>query len=269
MIDRLFRWIGIAAVLAAGAVLYLPVVVVGLFSLNSADKGMVWQGLSSRWYYEAWKDEKILGALWNSCQIAGLALGISIVIGIGGGFVLSRAKGIWLAGLAGIALFPLVTPDLLLGLANALLLKILDVDKGMIPIALAQSVVGSAYVVVVVAIRLRTVDFDAYIRAAQSLGASPLRVFWNHYLPLAREPLMVGGGVVIVFSLQDFIYAFFLGNSGSTTLSVHVYSLVRFGPNGALNVIYLMLFAIAFVGVVLAGRTSSKKGRNSSDYTMV
>jgi spermidine/putrescine transport system permease protein len=92
-----------------------------------------------------------------------------------------------------------------------------------------------------VAIRLRSLDFAQYVLAAQSLGASPLRTVRDHFLPLAAAPALAGVSIVAAMSAQDFVFAFFCGGTATTTLSVKIYGMVKFGLISSINVVYTIL----------------------------
>jgi spermidine/putrescine transport system permease protein len=250
------RWGAVGICLA---VLYLPLVVILCFSFNEAPRGMVWTGFSWRWYTDVWENQPLMEAVENSLRVATLATLLSGAIGTFAAFVVSTSGSRSFRFFAPLVLLPVLTPDLLISLANALAYRALGVSKGLSTIALSQSVVGAAYVALLITVRLRSIDFAAYVRAAQSLGASPLRIATDHFAPLAAMPLLVGAMIAAAFSLQDFLYAFFCGGVGSSTLSVHVYGLVRFGPHGGLNVIYVLAIAAAATVFHLFSRTSKER----------
>ncbi len=239
-------------------ILYLPIVVIVCYSFNAAPRGMVWQGFSWRWYAEVWQNKSLMDSVQNSLQVCAATTALSVVIGVGIAFLLSEAAGRTFRLLAPLILLPILTPDLLIALTNALTYQAIKVPKGILTIAASQSVVGAAYVAIMVTVRLRSINYHAYVRAASSLGASQWRIAIDHFLPLSTTPVLLGGGVVCVFSLQDFLYAFFCGGVGSTTLAVHVYGLVRFGPHGGLNVIYVLLFVIASAGLWSVSKASRR-----------
>jgi len=246
-------------------ILYSPIFIVIIYSFNSANRGMVWQEFSIRWYIDVWNDRDIINALLNSIKIAFITSSFSFLIGVSIGYLLSIVDRVKFVFLSTILFIPLLTPDLLISISNALFYTWLGIDKGIFTISLSQSIVGSAYIALFVSVRLHSIDFRSCITSAASLGASSLRIFRDHFLRISYSVAFLGAGLVIMISIQDFLYAFFCGGDGTTTLSVHVYGLIRFGPNGGLNVIYTLIILITWV-ILLVNSKIKLIGEKNENY---
>jgi|ERR1035437_89823 ABC-type spermidine/putrescine transport system permease subunit II len=224
--------------------LYLPVLLVIVFSFNSASRGMVWDSFSLRWYHEVWSDDAILIALWNTSRVVVLTSLLSLALGMLSGYCVALAKNRLFSVLLSCLFVSVLAPDLIMALAQALTYRTFGIQKGLLTIAVSHSTFGVAYVALFVAIRMKSIDFDQYLTAAESLGASPFRAARDHFLPLAVAPALAGTSIVAAMSAQDFVYAFFCGGASTTTLSVKIYSMVKFGVNSSINVVYVGLAAI-------------------------
>jgi ABC-type spermidine/putrescine transport system permease subunit II len=239
--------------------LYLPLLLVVVFSFNSAPRGMVWESFSTRWYQSVWSDAAIMSSLKNTAAVV-LGTGVvSLAGGLVSGFAIgtSREKAFSLS--LPFLFMPVILPDLVVALAQALLYKLLGLQQGILTIVLSQATFGVAYVALFVIVRIKSVPYNGYVIAAQTLGASPVRVLFDHFLPTALPAAIAGVTVVIAMSAQDFIYAFFCGGPASTTLSIRVYSMVKFGVNSSVNVVYVFLAGIALLSYWLSESVLTKQ----------
>lgn len=227
--------------------LYLPVLLVIVFSFNSASRGMIWESFSLRWYREVWSDEGILTALWNTLRVVSISSLISLIFGIVCGYCVTVARNRLLGALLCCLFIPVLAPDLIMALAQALSYRTFGIPKGVLTIAISHSTFGIAYIALFVAIRMKSIDFDQYMTAAESLGASPFRAARDHFLPLSIAPALAGTSIVAAMSAQDFVYAFFCGGASTTTLSVKIYGMVKFGLNSSINVVYVGLAAVVLL----------------------
>ena len=224
---------------------YLPMLVVASFSFNSAARGMIWEGFSVRWYAGALSDPSLLAAM----RTTGIIMLLTTVCSLIGGSVCAYLLATDKKGLRGAVLLsllaPVLTPDLIGAIAFSRLLHFLGANLGTGTIVLSQLFFGVAYVALFITMWLRTIRFQDYVLAAESLGASPLRVFLDIFIPLTIVPSLAGAGVVAAISLQDFLYAFFCGGSGAKTVSVLLYGMVRFGTHTTLHVLYVLIVVLA------------------------
>jgi ABC-type spermidine/putrescine transport system permease subunit II len=251
-IMRISKAIQITSVAIAVCVLYAPILVVVLFSFNSASRGMIWEGFSLHWYRDVWSDSTLLTSALNSLKVVVLTCLLSLIGGLSFGYLVSLASGRKFIALLSMLFLPILTPDLIGALAQSLFYRSLGIDKGLYTIAISQSFFGVAYVGLVVSARLRSLDFKQYLLAAASLGATPHRSFKDHFIPLSMPAAFSGMALVAALSIQDFLYAFFCGGVGSTTLSVRLYSLVRFGLATGINVIYVAVITTAILLLFLS-----------------
>jgi putrescine transport system permease protein len=253
------RW-PLRTVLIGGlAFLYLPIVVLVVYSFNASKMVGVWAGFSTRWYSALLDNEQILTAAWLSLRIAALNASSSVVLGTLAALALHRS-GMFRgrALFRGLVTAPLVIPELILGLALLLLFVALNQaigwprGRGATTIFIAHVTFSLAYVTVIVQARLAGID-PALEEAALDLGARPWKVFWIITLPLIAPALAAGWLLAFTLSLDDLVIASFVSGPGASTLPMVIYSKVRLGLTPEINALASLLVGIVALAIVAIG----------------
>jgi putrescine transport system permease protein len=242
----------LAALCFGFAFLYVPVVLLVIYSFNASRLVTVWGGFSGRWYASLLANEQVLASAWVSLRVALLSALISTVLGTCAALALARF-GRFRGRLAFSSMIyaPLVMPEVITGLSLLLLFVALDVPRGFWTLVAAHASIGLCFVCVVVHARLVTLD-RSLEEAAMDLGAGPLTTLLRITLPLAAPSIAAGYLLAFTISLDDFVIATFTSGPGSTTLPMRIYSQVRLGVTPEINAIStLMLGAVAVI--LLAG----------------
>ncbi len=248
--------------------LYLPMLILVIYSFNASKLVTVWGGLSPKWYAELFKDEQILQAVWTSLRIAFFSSTMAVVIGTMAAFVMTRFRRSFARlTLSNMITAPLVMPDVIIGLSLLLLfVQMGDIfgwpaERGMTTVWIAHSTFCAAYVAVVVSSRLRDLDFSIE-EAAMDLGARPLKVFFVITVPMITPALVAGWLLSFSLSLDDLVIASFVSGPGSTTLPMVVFSSVRLGVSPKINalatLIILVVSLFAFLSWYFAHRAELK-----------
>lgn len=238
--------------------LYAPILSLIIFSFNESRLVTVWTGFSFKWYGELFRDPQILDAGILSLKIAAISASISLVLGTMAAMALTRFRrfnGRTL--LTGMVAAPLVMPEVITGLSLLLLFVSMErlfgwpAGRGVLTIVLAHSTFGLAFVAVLVQSRLA--DFDTSLEeAAQDLGATPARVFFDITLPIISPALISGWLLAFTLSLDDLVIASFVSGPGSSTLPMVIFSKIRLGVSPDVNALATIIIAIVAVGVGLA-----------------
>jgi putrescine transport system permease protein len=249
------RWFGRGWLGVGYLFLYLPIVVLVVFSFNSARQDMVWSGFSTHWYSELWHDREIIAGFVLSLKIAVLAACASVVLGTCAAFALNRYQRF-----RGRALFssmvsaPLVMPEVIIGLS--LLLMLVSVQKlfgfperGMFTIWVAHALLGMAYATVVVQSRLRDMD-KSLEEAAMDLGCRPLQVFFLVTLPNIGQALASAWLLAFTLSFDDVVLAAFLSGPGSSTMPIVIFSRARLGLDPRVNAAAALTILVVTIVVV-------------------
>jgi spermidine/putrescine transport system permease protein len=247
------RWIALNLVsLAAMAFLYGPILVLVLYSFNSAQLSMAWRGATLKWYAALLQDEALFAATVNSLLIAVTstigATGLGGLIALGMEGMAPRRQQAIEGGLV----LPLVIPEVMMGVALMLFFVTLKVPLGLITVILGHIVFNIPLVTIMLRARLRKLD-PALREAAADLGAGPWQVFRHVTLPLLSPAIW--GAVLVAFtvSLDDFLVTFFTAGPGATTLPLKVYSMIKSGVTPEINALsaLLLLLSMACVGLSL------------------
>ncbi|MEO1223507.1 MAG: ABC transporter permease subunit [Pseudomonadota bacterium] len=254
------RGIGFSGVMLAIGLLflYVPIVLLILFSLNDSRLVTVWGGWSLRWYEALFSDQQMLRAAWLSIRIAAITATIAVVLGTMAGVALVRFgnfRGRFL--FTGMIATPLVMPEVIIGLSMLLMFVAMDqaigwpAGRGMLTIIIAHATFCAAYVTVVVQSRLGALD-RSLEEAAMDLGARPLKVFFVITLPIIAPALIAGWLLAFTLSLDDLVVASFVTGPGATTLPMLVFSSVRLGVSPQVNALGSIIVALVSIGIILA-----------------
>jgi putrescine transport system permease protein len=234
------------------AFLYLPIVVLVVYSFNASRLVTVWGGWSLVWYRELLNDAAILDAAWASIRIALLSATIATVLGTCAALALvrmGRFRGRLL--FSGMVYAPLVMPEVITGLSLLLLFVALNVDRGFWTVVAAHTTLTMCFVTVVVQSRL--IGFDRSLEeAALDLGSPPLKTFFTITLPLIFPAIAAGWMLAFSLSLDDLVVASFTTGPGATTLPIRIYSQVRLGVKPEINAICTIMIAAVALATVVA-----------------
>lgn len=248
------RWslFNITSVTLGFAFLYIPIVLLIIYSFNASKLVTVWAGFSTQWYSAAFQNEGLINAAWVTLQVALISATIATVLGTMAAIALvrhTRFPGRLL--FSGMVYAPLVMPEVITGLSLLLLFVAIGMGRGMGTIILAHITFSMCFVAVVVQSRL--VSFDRSLEeAALDLGATPVRAFFSVTLPVIAPAVFAGWVLAFTLSLDDLVIANFNSGPGATTLPMKIFSQVRLGVTPEINAVCSLLVAIVTVGVIIA-----------------
>src|SRR5438132_2737516 len=260
-------WFNVGSLALGLAFLYLPIVILVIYSFNASRLVTVWGGWSMRWYAELIDDRAMLESAWVTLRIAFLSASASTVLGTLAALALvrfGRFRGRVL--FSGMIYAPLVMPEVITGLALLLLFVAIDIDRGFWTIAIAHTTLITCFVTVVVQSRLLTFD-TTLEEAAMNLGCPPVKTFLTVTLPLIAPALVSGWMLAFTLSLDDLVVASFTTGPGATTLPIRIYSEVRLGVKPEINAIctvVIALVALAIVAASLAAKLSSQRAESAA-----
>ncbi|MEM1364905.1 MAG: ABC transporter permease [Pseudomonadota bacterium] len=256
------KW-DVTAITLGLALLYLPILVLVVYSFNDGKLVTVWSGFSLRWYRELLDNEQLLASVWVTLRIGLLAATAAVVLGTLAAMALVRSQGFRGRGLFhGMIFAPLVMPEVITGLSLLLLFVALAVDRGLLTVTLAHTTFAMCYVAVVVRARLQ--DFDRSLEeAAMDLGCPPGRVFFKITLPIIWPAILSGWVLAFTLSLDDLVIASFVSGPGSTTLPMRIYSQVRLGVTPEINAISTILIVMVASGVIVGSLLSRARQRTN------
>jgi putrescine transport system permease protein len=244
--------------------LYLPIVLMIVFSFNESRLVTVWAGFSTKWYGELFRNEQILGAAWLSFKIAAMNATGATILGTLTGLALARFghfRGRPL--LTVLATAPLVMPEVITGLSLLLLFVAMEQligwpeGRGITTITIAHMTFSMAYVTVIVQSRLATLD-ESLEEAAMDLGARPAKVFFLITMPIIIPAILAGWLLAFTLSWDDLVITSFVTGPGSSTLPIVIFSKVRLGVSPDINALATILVLIVAIGTAAFGFYSQR-----------
>lgn len=253
------------SLVAGFAFLYLPIVILIIYSFNESRLVTVWGGFSTRWYVALFQNQQLLDAAWVTVRIAFLSATVAAVLGTLAAIALVRFGRFHGRTLfSGMVYAPLVMPEVITGLSLLLLFVAIGLDRGFWTVTLAHITFSMCFVAVVVQSRL--LSFDRSLEeAAADLGCPPVKVFLVVTLPIILPAVVAGWLLAFTLSLDDLVIASFTSGPGATTLPMRIYSAVRLGVTPEINAVCTILIVFVTVGVIaasLAGKWhAAKAGR--------
>jgi putrescine transport system permease protein len=251
-------WFNMTSVALGLAFLYLPIVILILYSFNASRLVTVWGGWSLHWYAVLLGDEAMLESASVTLRVGVISATCATVLGTLGAIALVRAgrfRG--RIGFAAMVYAPLVMPEVIMGLALLLLFVALGIDRGFWTVTVAHTTVTMCFVAVVVQSRLLTFD-RSLEEAAMDLGCPPLKTFLVVTMPGIWPAVASGWMLAFTLSLDDLVIASFTTGPGATTLPIRIYSQVRLGVKPEINAICTVLIAVIALAI-LTGSLLTKR----------
>ncbi len=242
----------VASVAIGLAFLYLPILLLVIYSFNASRLVTVWGGFSTQWYVSLLSNTELLNAAWVTLRVAFLSACIATVLGTLAAVALvryGRFRGRTL--FSGMVSAPIVMPDVIMGLALLLLFVAMGFARGFWTIVIAHVTCSMCFVAIVVQSRLMTFD-RSLEEAALDLGAKPLKTFMVITLPIILPAVIAGWMLAFTLSLDDLVLASFASGPGATTLPMKIYSQVRLGVTPEINAVCTIMIAVVAAGLIAA-----------------
>jgi spermidine/putrescine transport system permease protein len=240
--------------------LYLPVVVLIVYSFNEARYSTDWSGFSLKWYRELAGNEALRDALENSLLVAVLASLAATAIGTLAALAFYRYRFLGRKVLYGLIYVVMLSPDIVMGISLLMLFILLRVEVGFVTLLLAHITFCLPFVVVTVYARIAGFDRQV-IEAARDLGASEFQAFRCVILPLLMPAVLSGWLLSFTLSIDDVIVSFFVTGPAFEILPLKIYSMVRLGVKPEINALSSVLFVLTLVSVAVSQHLLKEKKR--------
>ncbi len=250
--NRHWSKFNIVSVVLGFAFLYIPILLLIIYSFNASKLVTVWAGFSTKWYTAAFANQGLVDAAWVTFRVAIISATIATVLGTLAAMALARNtrfRGRFL--FSGMIYAPLVMPEVITGLSLLLLFVAVGMDRGITTVTLAHITFSMCFVAVVVQSRLASFD-RSLEEAALDLGATPARAFFSVTLPIIMPAIVAGWMLAFTLSLDDLVIAQFNSGPGATTLPMKIFSQVRLGVTPEINAVCTILVGVVTTGVIIA-----------------
>ncbi|EJO5347433.1 extracellular solute-binding protein [Clostridium botulinum] len=242
--------------------LYLPILVLVVFSFNKSKLNATFTGFTLDWYKNLINNTQILEALKNSLIIAFVSTVFAVIIGTLAAIGMYRYKFKGKNAMEGLLYIPVVIPEIVMGISMLAFFSSLNLSAGLVTLILAHITFCISYVIIVV--RARLDGFDASLEeAAQDLGATPWQTLTKITLPVISPGIISGALLAFTLSLDDVIISFFAAGPDSNTLPLKIYSMVKFGVTPEINALstVMMVFTLSIVIIAEGMRRNMLKNK--------
>ena len=233
------RWYSVGAYLY----IYVPIIVLMVFSFNTMKLNIRWQGFTLGWYKVLFSDQQVALAAKNTLIIAVASTIVATIVGTLAALAMHRYRFPGYTASETVMYFPIVIPEVVMGISLLVLFVIMNMQLGLLTITLSHIAFNIPFVALVVRARLHGYD-NAIDEAAMDLGANEMTTFWRVTLPTIMPGVLSGAMLAFTLSLDDYVITYFTAGPGSTTLPLRVFSMVRFMVTpevNALSTIWVLL----------------------------
>lgn len=247
-----FTWFNATAITLGFAFLYIPILLLVIYSFNDSRLVTVWGGWSTKWYASVFENEGIMSAAWVTLRVALVSATVATILGTLAAIVLVRfGRFPGQTAFSGLIFAPLVMPEVITGLSLLLLFVAIGLDRGFWTVVIAHITFSMCFAAVVIQSRL--LDFDKSVEeAAMDLGATPVNTFFQVTLPIIAPAVISAWLLSFTLSLDDLVIASFATGPGATTLPMKIYSQVRLGVTPEINAISTLMIGFVTIGVLAA-----------------
>ena len=221
--------------------LYIPIIVLVIFSFNAGPVPYQWGGFTTAWYSELFKSPEIFKVLKNTLIIALSSVFLSLVMGTlyiywGSGTRLEKTIGIVYAGVA--------LPEIVMAVGLLSFFSFFSVPLGFTTLIAGHTLLGLGFVIPIIRTRYLELDYTL-TEASLDLGATQMQTFFKIILPLLSPALVAGGMLVFILSLDDFLISFFCSGTSTQTLSLYIFSMIRLGVSPVINALSTLMLVIS------------------------
>ncbi len=245
------NWIGRSWLTMVFVFLYLPLLILMVYSFNEARFSTVWKGFSWKWYLQLLNNTALLSAAFHSVVVAVLASTLSTVMGTFGAFILNRYTFAGRSLFYGLIYWVMVSPDIVMGISLLMLFVILGMGPGFLTLLISHVTFCLPFVIVTVLARIR--DFDQnVVDAARDLGAGEFQIFFAVILPMILPAVLAGWLLSFTLSMDDVIISFFVAGPEFEILPLRIYSMVKLGVKPEVNALCTVMFLCTLAVVILA-----------------
>ncbi|MEG1686866.1 MAG: ABC transporter permease [Angelakisella sp.] len=249
------------------AFLYMPIMVLIVYSFNDSKSRSVWSGFSLKWYKALFADELILSSLANTMIIALVASVLATVLGTAAAMGIYAIKRKWFrSAIMNITYMPILNPEIVTGVSLLLLFVFMNeqlglpIELGLVTLIIAHVTFCTPYVILNVLPKLRQLDKFAY-EAAMDLGCSPTMAFFKVIIPEIMPGIITGFLMAVTYSIDDFIISYFVSSAGSQTLPVTIGAMVRKRISPKINALSAIIFVVVLSALLLVNYMGARKER--------
>ncbi len=240
------------------ALLYFPILVLIVYSVNNARFSLQWHGFSTHWYKELLSDQSLWAALFHSVYLGLAASTIATVSGLFACvYLFLHPSYKYYRSFYATLLLLIVIPDLVLGVALLIFFNLTATPLGFFSLLIAHITFCIPFVILTINSRIHTLDVNIYT-SALDLGASRIKALTTILFPLLWPAICSAFLLCFTLSFDDVIISYFVAGPDFNILPLTIYSLVRAGVTPELNALCTVTFFISMILVIISYRISRK-----------
>lgn len=233
-------------------VMYLPILMVVLYSFNEGKLIASWKGFSLDWYIKLFQDKEIWEAVKNSLILGVLSCLTASVLGTVGAVGMARIKSKTKGPMEYLSTLPIMIPEIILGMVFLTFFHLLNLPNGMVTLVIAHTAFCIPYIYMMVKARLVGLD-KALEEAAKDLGATPIRTFFDITLPLILPAVASGCLLAFAMSWDDVIISIFVTGPKVTTLPIKIHTQMKTGVTPEINALCSVMLGVTILVLLVAG----------------
>ncbi len=244
--------------------LFLPIFVLILFSFNTSQLNITFEGFTLKWYGELFKNTTLLLALKNTLIVAIVSTVVSTVIGTISAYGLYKYDFPLKKIVNRLLYIPVVIPEIVLGISLLAIYTVFKLELGMTTLILAHISFSIPFVIINVRNILEQMDGNL-ILAANDLGASKLKTFLYVTIPSLMPGILSGAELAFTLSLDDVVISYFTAGPGSNTLPLQIYSIIKTGVTPDVNALITLMLLVIFIVLTVSVLINLRKMKKVSD----
>ena len=249
------------------AFLYLPMVVMAIFSFNDAKSLSHWGGFSFRWYSELFSNNQMIDAIFVSVSVAVLSTIVSTILGTITAIGLSKSKRVLRTVILQVNNLPIMNPEIVTAISLMLLFSFMGFDKGYLTMLVAHIAFCTPFVITNVLPKVKQMDVNL-ADAAMDLGATPYQALTKIIIPQIKPGIIAGALLAFTMSFDDFIISYFVSGNGVENISIVVYNMSkRTNPSiyALATIVLVVILVVVFIGTVVPYLIVKKKGKMTNE----
>ena len=250
-------------VLLVFAFLYLPIIVLIIYSFNKSSMNILFEGFTFDWYKNLLQNSDLMEAFRNTLIVAFISTTVSTILGTISAYGLYKFNFPFKNTLNSLIYIPIVIPEIVLGIALLSIYTLMRLDLGLFSIILSHIAFSVPFVIVSVRTTL-TSDIAVYEEAAKDLGASNYRIFKSIVLPTISTGIISGATLAFTLSMDDVVISYFTAGPGSNTLPLYIYSMIKTGITPDVNALSTIMVLITFILLISITVFQSRKIRKEA-----
>lgn len=244
--------------------LFLPIFVLILFSFNTSQLNITFEGFTLKWYLELFKNTTLLLALKNTLIVAGISTLVSTIIGTISAYGLYKYDFPLKKLVNKLLYIPVVIPEIVLGISLLAIYTVFKLELGMTTLILAHISFSIPFVIINVRGVLEQMD-NNLILAANDLGASSLKTFLYVTIPSLMPGILSGAELAFTLSLDDVVISYFTAGPGSNTLPLQIYSIIKTGVTPDVNALITLMLLVIFIVLTVSVLINLRKMKKVSN----